>query len=94
MQLPLHLRARISALGELSRPLGETRAARLAEELARDVANDVARSRNPDATINAWIRRLAAEIMEKKRPDARDTTKPRGMRSLADVLPDVSGETF
>lgn len=94
MQIPVHLRARISALGELSRPLGEVRAAELAGKMARDVANDVARGRDPEATINAWIRELAAEILEKKRREAPETPKSRGFRTLADVLPEVSAPNF
>ncbi len=85
MQLSPNLRARISALGELSRPLGETRATVLARALAGAVANDVAHGRDPEATIDDWIRRIATEIAgrEPARP------KAKGPRRLADVLPEV-----
>ncbi len=86
MQLNPNLRARISALGELSRPLGETRAAALARALAGAVANDVAKGRDPEATIDDWIRRLATEIAG-SHPTA--AAKPRGPLRLADILPEV-----
>lgn len=85
MQLSPNLRARISALGELSRPLGESRAAALARALAGAVANDVAKGRDPEATIDDWIRRLATEIAA----SAPATQKPGGPRRLADILPEV-----
>jgi len=91
MQLSASLRARISALGELSRPLGDVRAANLARALANAVAADVAHGRNPEATIDAWIRRLAAEITDKT-PAAASTasagTRIR-MRRIGDVLPEI-----
>ncbi|MGE0023962.1 MAG: hypothetical protein AB7S70_10070 [Hyphomicrobium sp.] len=91
MQLNPNLRARISALGELSRPLGEHRAADLARALANAVALDVAQGRNPDATIDTWIRRLAAEITGKAPPAETATphAKSAGTRRAADVLPEV-----
>jgi hypothetical protein len=87
MQLSARLRARISALGELSRPLGEPRAAALARGLANAVAADVASGRNPDATIDAWIRRIAAEIVADAPPEP--TRRPAGTRRIADVLPEI-----
>ncbi len=91
MQLSLSLRARISALGELSRPLGETRATALARILATAVATDVAQGRDPDATIDAWIRQLAAEIVEKTAaPD--QAARPAGVRRIGDVLPEIHGK--
>jgi hypothetical protein len=89
MQVSANLRARIAALGELSRPLGETRAATLARALANAVAQDVAQGRNPDTTIDGWIRRIAAEIVEKAPPEAPRGRKPGTPRSLADVLPEI-----
>ncbi len=90
MQVSANLRARISALGELSRPLGETRAAALARALANAVANDVAQGRDPDATIDAWIRRLAAEIVATSAPSsAAPGSKSPRRRGLGDVLPEV-----
>lgn len=91
MQLSANLRARISALGELSRPLGETRATALAQALAKAVAADVAEGRNPDATIDGWIRRLAAEIVGKAPPaNAAPSNGTRtGLRRIGDVLPEI-----
>ncbi len=89
MQLSANLRARISALGELSRPLGETRAATLARALANAVARDVAEGRNPDATIDGWIRRIAAEIVEKAPPETPSPRKAGAMRRIGDVLPEI-----
>lgn len=91
MQLSANLRARISALGELSRPLGETRAATLARALANAVASDVAEGRSPDATIDTWIRRLAAEIVEKAPAQAKEAAshRPKGTRCIGDVLPEI-----
>lgn len=91
MQLSANLRARISALGELSRPLGETRATTLARALANAVASDVAQGRNPDATIDTWIRRIATEIVEKapaenQAPRSKPAAKT---RRIGDVLPEI-----
>src|SRR3989337_2274220 len=52
-QLSAHFRARIAALGELSRPLGEARAANLARQLAADVMAEISRGRNPDRAAHA-----------------------------------------
>jgi hypothetical protein len=94
MQLSANLRARISALGELSRPLGESRATALARALVKAVAADVAQGRNPDATIDDWIRRLAAEIAakapKKAQPgEAPASVRPTGTRRIGDVLPEI-----
>lgn len=89
MQLSARLRARISALGELSRPLGEPRAAALARALANAVAADVARGRDPDATIDAWIRRIATEVVAEAPPEPVAATRPAGTRRIADVLPEI-----
>jgi len=90
MQISANLRARISALGELSRPLGDRRAAELARTLANAVARDVAAGRNPDPTIDNWIRNIAAEIVAKQQPaPAKPAGRPAGLRRLADVLPEI-----
>lgn len=89
MQLSATLRARISALGELSRPLGETRAATLARNLANAVAADVSHGRDPDATIDAWIRRIAEEIVAHAPASAAASGNPARVRRIADVLPEV-----
>jgi hypothetical protein len=93
MHLPENLRARISALGELSRPLGDRRAATLARTLAESVARDLAQGRDTSLTIDDWIRQIAIEIAESssrkpapRAPEKRGATKYRG---LADVLPEV-----
>ncbi|HML41976.1 MAG: hypothetical protein JNN24_18475 [Hyphomicrobium zavarzinii] len=89
MQLSANLRARISALGELSRPLGETRATALARALVNAVATDVAHGRDPQATIDGWIRRIAAEIVEKAPTETATPRKPAGPRRIGDVLPEI-----
>ncbi|WP_072395261.1 hypothetical protein [Hyphomicrobium sp. CS1GBMeth3] len=89
MQLSARLRARISALGELSRPLGEPRAAALARSLANAVAADVARGYDPDATIDDWIRRIAEEIVKHSRASSTAPGKAARMRRIGDVLPEV-----
>jgi hypothetical protein len=89
MQVSANLRARISALGELSRPLGETRAAALARALANAVASDVAAGRSPDSTIDGWLRRLATEIVEKSAAPAAAPKRAAGTRRLSDILPEV-----
>jgi hypothetical protein len=90
MQLSANLRARISALGELSRPLGDARATALARALANAVATDVAAGRNPDATIDGWIRNIAQEIVEKTAPAASaGARKPGAPRRIGDVLPEI-----
>lgn len=89
MQVSANLRARISALGELSRPLGETRATTLARALADAVARDVAEGRSPEATIDGWIRRIAVEIVEQAPPTAASTRRAAAMRRAGDVLPEI-----
>lgn len=89
MQVSANLRSRISALGELSRPLGEARAASLARALASAVAQDVAEGRNPELTIDRWLRRIAAEIVQLKPPAQQASARPKGPRRLSDVLPEV-----
>jgi hypothetical protein len=89
MQLSANLRARISALGELSRPLGEARATSLARALANAVAADVAGGRDPEATINGWIRRIATEIVEKTPTEPTPKRKTSGPRSIGDILPEI-----
>ncbi len=89
MQVSANLRARISALGELSRPLGTTRAAALAHALANAVATDVAAGRNPDPTIDSWIRRIAEEIVTKSQPQTAQARKSSAPRRLADLLPEL-----
>jgi hypothetical protein len=89
MKLSANLRARISALGELSRPLGESRATTLARALAKAVAVDVAEGRDPDATIDSWIGRLAAEIVSKAPSETASARRPSGTRRIGDVLPEI-----
>jgi hypothetical protein len=89
MQLSANLRARISALGELSRPLGETRATTVARALANAVATDVAQGRDPEATIDGWLRRIAAEIVDKTPAGAASARTPAGTRRIGDVLPEI-----
>lgn len=93
MHLPERLRARISALGELSRPLGDRRAATLARTLAEAVARDVALGRDASATIDDWIRQIALEIAASCQPpagEAKAKVRSGAKRlSLADVLPEV-----
>ena len=93
MHLPENLRVRISALGELSRPLGESRAAALARRLAEAVARDVALGRDTSGTIDGWIREIAIEIADTSRRPTADRMGERRSaprhRSLADVLPEV-----
>lgn len=92
MNLSPQLRLRISALGELSRPLGEARAAVLARDLATEVASEVACGRNPERTIDAWIRRIASEITNQhpaQDKKAHASGPKRTQRSLADVLPEI-----
>ena len=88
MQLSANLRARISALGELSRPLGEARAATLARALANAVATDVSQGRDPEATIDSWIRRIATEVVGKT-PAEPTQRKPKGTRGIGEVLPEI-----
>lgn len=88
MQLSENLRARISALGEMSRPLGDARAATLAQALAKAVASDVAAGRSPDATIDNWIRRIAQEVLTKASA-SEHARKARVLRRVGDVLPEV-----
>jgi len=89
MNLSAQLRLRISALGELSRPLGEARASALARDLATEVATEVARGRDPDRAIDKWIRRIASEIVEKQPREASKSKVTRTPRRLADVLPEI-----
>jgi hypothetical protein len=88
-RLPTHLLSRISALGTLSRPLGEERAATIARAIADSVVAEVQKGTDPELLLDVWITRIACEIAAKSAPE---TTKPaprRGLRSLADFLPEV-----
>lgn len=88
-KLPAHLLSRISALGTLSRPLGEERAAVLARAIADSVVVEVKKGADPELLLDVWITRIACEIAtsapEKAKPAPR-----RGIRRLAELLPEVS----
>ncbi len=88
-RLPAHLLSRISALGTLSRPLGEERAAAIARAIADFVVADVKQGVDPELLLDVWITRIAREIAEKSAPEAAKPAKRRGIRSLADFLPEV-----
>jgi hypothetical protein len=79
--------SRIAALGTLSRPLGEARAAALARAIAGSVIDEVNNGGDPEATLDAWINRIAREIAAS---EAASTTPRRGIRKLAELLPEVS----
>ena len=87
--LPAHLRARIQALGELSRPLGEAGAAALARSLAGAVIADISQGRDPEATLDAWIRQIACEITAKTQDEGGTSNPRRPTRSLKDLLPEI-----
>ena len=84
------LRKRISALGELSRPLGQGRATELASELITAVSSDVARGKSPDLTIDTWLEKIAKEIAKKNQSShTRNKSTTQKPRKLAEILPEV-----
>lgn len=80
------IRARIAALGELSRPLGEARAEAIAGEVARSLLADMKVGRNPDRALDAWLTRIACEIAANA-----SSQRPRSSakRTLKDLLPEI-----
>jgi hypothetical protein len=88
-RLPAHLLSRISALGTLSRPLGEERAAAIARAIADSVVAEVKKGVDPELLLDVWITRIAREIAEKSSPETAKPARRRGIRSLADFLPEV-----
>lgn len=90
MTISAELRTRISALGELSRPLGEVRARELAQELINAVSKDITLGKNPNSTIDFWIKKIAKEVAEKTSGRQRKSGTPKNGRKLADFLPEVA----
>jgi len=88
-RLPTHLLSRISALGTLSRPLGEERAAAIARAIADSVVAEVKKGVDPELLLDVWITRIACEIAAKSSPETAKPAPRRGIRSLADFLPEV-----
>ena len=88
-RLPAHLLSRISALGTLSRPLGEARAAVIARSIADSVVAEVKRGRDPELVLDVWITRIACEIAAQSSPQAEKPAPRRGLRRLAELLPEV-----
>jgi len=87
--LPAHLRSRVSAVGQLSRPLGEARAATLARAIATDLATDVAHGRDPERSLDRWIARIAMELTDRSRSaPVAGATRP-GVRPIRDFLPEI-----
>ena len=88
-QLSAHFRARIAALGELSRPLGEARAANLALQLAADVMAEISRGRNPERALNDWITRIACEVAAHAHRHGAPGASKR-VTLLKDLLPEIA----
>lgn len=88
--VPSHLRSRLSTLGELSRPLGEARAAALARAIANNLLCDVSQGRDPERTIEDWLTRIACEIAAKSQAQRAGVIDagPR-VRPVKDLLPEV-----
>jgi hypothetical protein len=86
--LPPHVRARVSTLGELSRPLGEARAAAFAREIAANLVAEVAAGRDPERALDAWITRIACEIAAKTQRKAAPGDGSH-VRPVKDLLPEV-----
>jgi hypothetical protein len=88
--VPAHLRSRVSVLGELSRPLGEARAAALAREVATSVIAAVSAGKDPERTLDEWVGRIACEIAANARAQADPSAARAHVRSLRDLLPEVN----
>lgn len=87
--IPAHLRSRVSAVGQLSRPLGEARAAALARAIAADLAADVAHGRDPERSLDQWIARIASELTERSRTEPVAGATRKGVRPIGDFLPEI-----
>jgi hypothetical protein len=81
--------SRIAALGTLSRPLGEARAAAIARAIADSVVADVKKGADPELLLDVWITRIACEIAALSAPENSKPAPRRGIRRLADFLPEV-----
>ena len=88
-RVPVHLLSRISTLGELSRPLGEARAAALARAIAGNIAADVSHGRNPEKALDDWLARIANEIAASHEQHKIIEKTGARLRSLKDLLPEV-----
>lgn len=76
--IPAPVRARIIALGSLSRPLGEARASQLACEMVASVVLEYKGSRSAELALQTFERRIRDEIaVQNKRPSATWNTKGR-----------------
>jgi hypothetical protein len=81
-----HLRHRIAALGALSRPLGETRAAAIAREVASTLVADVSAGRDPETCLNDWLKKISKEIAESHTQHVRKSRH----KPVAALLPEVA----
>lgn len=88
-RLPAHLLSRISALGTLSRPLGEARAAAIARAVADSVVAEVRKGADPERVLDDWITRIACEIAAQSAKENEKPAPRRGLRRLAELLPEV-----
>lgn len=88
-RLPDHLLSRIAALGTLSRPLGEARAAAIARAIADTVVTEVKKGADPELLLDVWITRIACEIAAQSAPEKAKPAPRRGVRRLAELLPEV-----
>ena len=85
-----HLRSRLSTLGELSRPLGEARAASLARAIANNLLCDVSQGRDPERTMDDWLTRIACEIAAKSQEQRKPViASGHRVRPVGDLLPEV-----
>jgi hypothetical protein len=77
--IPASVRARIIALGSLSRPLGEARASQLACEMVASVVLEYKGSRSAELALRTFERRIRDEIaVQETRHSAAATCNAKG----------------
>jgi hypothetical protein len=87
-RLPCDIRARMTELGELSRPLGEAPAKDLARRLAVSVLLDLLAERNVHGTLDAYKERIKGEIERRTLVSCRQE-QMRSRTSWSDMLPEI-----
>lgn len=89
--IPALVRARIIALGSLSRPLGEARASQLACEMVASVVLEYKGSRSAELALQTFERRIRDEIAgQEMRPSASATCSTKGRPApWNDLLADI-----
>ena len=88
--IPDHIRRRLSELGKLSRPLGETRASRIASDVIGLVAGQLRLGGRPERILEIYEARISCEIAEQRAASRTSSRLYSSNGRLSDVLPKFS----